>query len=317
MEPDDSLEVVYCNFCGTKHIIKDDIVNNTTINNNTQNIVKQYYGNVVADKDVDELISDAEMFESLGQFEKANEKYKKAIDDSPKSSRAWLGYAKSACSIPNFLEKNTAADITNAFTSAYRLSEDEGKSEVISQWMAGIQESKKAGLKYNVEYMTIFEMVDADQKDVVLIGWSDSVKSTIGGYSRLYDISIKTYGEEHTSEVLIPKWVEQIKAEIARGSSQFDPFCVEKTFEHLTYGEKERVIQALVRRKINGGDDALRTVCACDNDAVEILKSELKSSKNISEKKLLDDVVRLNKEYNKGGDKKADKKDGGKGFWRR
>jgi tetratricopeptide (TPR) repeat protein len=93
---DGSREFGYCSHCATKIIIQNDVINNTfnATYNTTQHITKNVYG--IDGADAEELLAKANKFFEVGQLEKANEFYKKAMDVEPDNWRAWLGDARTS-----------------------------------------------------------------------------------------------------------------------------------------------------------------------------------------------------------------------------
>ncbi len=87
VELDDTREFGFCTFCKTKILVKSD----TIVNEVTQNIIKHVYGH--EGKDVDELVADGNKLLEVGDYKKANAKFKNAISIDPKNWDAWLGYA--------------------------------------------------------------------------------------------------------------------------------------------------------------------------------------------------------------------------------
>ncbi|MDR2865828.1 MAG: hypothetical protein LBV13_00255 [Methanomassiliicoccaceae archaeon] len=142
MELDDSRDVAFCTFCGTKHVIKDEIVNIT------QNI---YHG--ASGEDITKLLTDAKTLVDLEQFEKAFIKYKKAVDTDPANPGAWLGYAITT----------RKGDQHKAFESAYRLASGGQKNTVFSSWLSAAASSPDLKAAYCT--------VDAVHKGMVIEKW--------------------------------------------------------------------------------------------------------------------------------------------------
>lgn len=84
---DDSHEIGTCEHCFSQFVIKSDQI----VQEITQNITKYVYG--IEGKDVEELLTDGYKLIDLGEDEKANVKFKRALDIDPDCWSAWLGYA--------------------------------------------------------------------------------------------------------------------------------------------------------------------------------------------------------------------------------
>jgi len=92
VELDKSGEFGICIYCRSKILIQKEQVVTTNV-----------YGH--EGKKVDELIADGNKLLELGDYKKANEKFKQAINIEPKSWHAWFGYA------------TTGGDMTGLLTS--------------------------------------------------------------------------------------------------------------------------------------------------------------------------------------------------------
>lgn len=112
---DDSHEFGFCIYCKAKILIKSD----TIINEITQNITKHVYGH--QGKDIDELVVDGNKLLELGDDEKANAKFKRAIDIEPKCWEAWLGYATTGGDRRGYLS------CVPAYRNAYNAATEEGQ----------------------------------------------------------------------------------------------------------------------------------------------------------------------------------------------
>lgn len=108
---DDSHEIGICESCFTQFaIVQDQIIQKITQN------IYEYRG-----KSVEELLNDAYQFENLGDFRKANAKYKQAIDIEPDCWYAWLGYASTGGDRTEYLS------IVPAYRKAYSLAANESQ----------------------------------------------------------------------------------------------------------------------------------------------------------------------------------------------
>ena len=76
---DNACEFGFCIYCGTKILIKNDVINN-------------YYE--FKGKSAEELVEDGNKLLKLGDEDKANGKFAEAIEVSPKNWEAWFGYAQ-------------------------------------------------------------------------------------------------------------------------------------------------------------------------------------------------------------------------------
>ena len=236
MELDDSRDTAFCGFCGTKHLIKEEVINNTTIHNTTQNIVKNFHGNVSADyKDADELVTDGQTLMKLGQLDKAYEKFKKAISDDPKNANAWLGYAESSGASP---DPDISKGSFTAFRTAYELSSAADRDAVLKIWMD----------KGHSRFEEIFTAVDEGHKESVLDRWTDDVEKANCGYEALYNRIRETHGDGRVNDVLIPRWTEQVRGKIAADSADVDVFQVGRVTSSLSAAEKESLIYMLLRK---------------------------------------------------------------------
>jgi len=265
MELEGSREVAFCSFCGTKHIIRDDIINNTVINNTTQNIIKHFHGARAADyKDTDELVVDGETLLNLGQIEKAYEKFKKAIDEDPKNVNAWLGYASaSARSSSPIINQATIP----AYGTAYKLAGGgdqkesifrslfesvENSSDCVSAYamVDGVHKDAilKKWLSCTNDYGGLFNYVTDNHKDAVLTKWTEDVENSLDGYIGLYAILCSVYGEESVKRTIVPKWVEQMRTKLNKIRPEYpNPSKTQLTFSYLNKKEKEKAIALLIK----------------------------------------------------------------------
>ena len=115
IELDDTQEFGFCRFCKEKMLIKSD----TIINDIKQSITKHVYG--YNGKDADELISDGQKLLSLGEEEKANTKFKQALNITPNSWEAWFGYASTGG------DKSGKLSFISAYRNAYNIATDESQ----------------------------------------------------------------------------------------------------------------------------------------------------------------------------------------------
>lgn len=84
---DSSHEFGTCEHCYAQFIVKEDQI----IQHITNNITKYVYG--IEGKDLEELLIDAYKLSDLRDDQKANIKFRKALDIDPDCWSAWLGYA--------------------------------------------------------------------------------------------------------------------------------------------------------------------------------------------------------------------------------
>ena len=90
---DDTREFGFCNHCGTKILIKQDIIHNTT-NYNTQHTTNQVINKTIIGKEQNEAedyIRNGNVFLSLGEDFSADKAFKEAIKLNPADYRGWLG----------------------------------------------------------------------------------------------------------------------------------------------------------------------------------------------------------------------------------
>ena len=87
-------EKVFCQYCGTQLVEEKPVNNYQTTNqyNTTQNIVKNIFGK--EEVSAADNIRNADVFVSLGEYDKAEKLYMKAIDEDPADWRAWFGMVK-------------------------------------------------------------------------------------------------------------------------------------------------------------------------------------------------------------------------------
>lgn len=96
---DDSHEIGTCEYCYAQFVIKEDKI----IQKITQHITKHVYG--YQGKDVEELLTDGYKFLELGDYTKANVKFRRAIDIEPDCWSAWFGYAGTGGDHSGYLAK--------------------------------------------------------------------------------------------------------------------------------------------------------------------------------------------------------------------
>jgi len=237
MDPDNSLKVCHCNFCGTKHIIKDEVVKNTIINNYVQSV-----------KNVNELVEDGETFLKLKQFNKANEKFKAAVDIDPKNSRAWLGYAQTS--------KKLSPESSLAYRAAYEFADEEEKEIIVPLWIENIRYS---------EFSNIYKLLGDDvKKEVVFRKWRESVMMADSGFLEVYNALCNYRGEDYAKKMVVPEWTEHVKSKISRGIkfkkpliieansdrslkdiAPYNHFQIERVFDFLDVNEKRYIISVL------------------------------------------------------------------------
>ena len=97
---DDTREFGFCIFCGTKILIKSDVINN-------------YYE--IKGKSAEELIADGNKLINIGDDEKANERFSEAIEVEPQNWEAWFGYAQTGG------ERGYYLSCVPAYATAYNL----------------------------------------------------------------------------------------------------------------------------------------------------------------------------------------------------
>jgi len=298
-EVDDSREVVFCSNCGTKHVIKDEIVNNTTINNTTQNITKQFYGTHATDyKDADELIADGEMFLEMNKTDNAREKFKKAIDLSPKNAKAWLGYAQTLNKYPD--------DMYEAFETAYKLITKEDKERLLFACM------KTDRLE------AMYQFLDETDKELMLDKWVERVEIANEGYSRLINFLFLmadienieafegTLEGTYLSKTLQPRWANLVKRRIKDGEREdYEEDLITFVVHELNFEEKEVVLRVLSRKD----GERLKDFCVFDQDASDIvIKNKLLSNADIKE-------IKERRKFLEKEDKKERKKQQKRRFW--
>lgn len=110
---DNTNEVGICESCYARVIIKEDKI----VQHITQNVTKHVYG--IEGKDVEELIQDGYRLIDLGDFAKANAKFRKAVNIDPGCWWAWLGYAATGGGRDSYLAE------VPAYRKAYALAEGE------------------------------------------------------------------------------------------------------------------------------------------------------------------------------------------------
>lgn len=110
---DDSHKIGTCEHCFSQFVIKEDQI----IQNITQNITKHVYG--YEGKDVEELLNDGYKLIKLGDADRANNKFKQAINIEPDCWGAWFGYASTGGDRKKYLS------FVPAYRRAYSLASDE------------------------------------------------------------------------------------------------------------------------------------------------------------------------------------------------
>jgi tetratricopeptide (TPR) repeat protein len=151
-------------FCGTKHVIKEEIVNNTTINN---------YG--PSAKNVNELVADGEALLNLKQAEKAHAKFKYAVDTAPTDFRAWFGYARALA-----LHRT---EPNQTFETAYKLANEEEKKILIDEWINDMERKNDDCLR--TSYELLGRVCGDDVKERTRMMWIEQVKRYIAERKKL------------------------------------------------------------------------------------------------------------------------------------
>jgi len=217
MELDDSLEVATCRFCGTKHVIVRGAKSTDC-------------------KDVNEYVKEGIAFIEMGQFDKAYEHFKKAVDADPNNSDAlgWYAIAMSRSSSP--MLKSGAS---SAFEKSYRLSNnEEARGVIISAW-----------LSHEVDFNRVYNAVDDTHKEVVIARMLEGVEKPFLGilltYIGVFKFLLDVRGEEYVKETIIPKWIEQLKSLLSAGKIYPDPLLVEVAYHNLNDEEKRKAISLL------------------------------------------------------------------------
>ncbi|MCL2540126.1 MAG: hypothetical protein FWE53_01675 [Firmicutes bacterium] len=151
---DDSKEIGFCNHCGTKMIIKDEITNNTynTTHNVTrstnvkQNITKVIHGNVYgaeADKTTEELMADGYRLLKTDRT-KGLEKFWQAVEADPDNYHTWLTYAR----VSDERDDKRCSPYYNStpvkeLKKAWELADGAGREEMREDIIAGIETCRK------------------------------------------------------------------------------------------------------------------------------------------------------------------------------
>lgn len=110
---DDSHEIGTCEHCFAQFVIKQDQI----VQKITQNITKYVYG--YEGKDVEELLTDGYKLLDIGDAQKANAKFRRAIDIEPDCWSAWLGYASTGG------ERSGYLSMIPAYRKAYSIAKEE------------------------------------------------------------------------------------------------------------------------------------------------------------------------------------------------
>lgn len=110
---DNSHEIGTCEHCFAQFVVNQDQI----VQKITQNITKHVYG--YEGKDVEELLTDGYKLIDLGDDQKANTKFKQAINIEPDCWSAWLGYASTGGDRSGYLS------IVPAYRKAYSIARDE------------------------------------------------------------------------------------------------------------------------------------------------------------------------------------------------
>jgi hypothetical protein len=177
MDLDDSREICFCSFCGTKHIIKDEIVNNTTINNYNQ-----------VGKGVDELIADGEALLELGQIRRSQDKFKEAANTAPRNFAAWFGYARAFAA--------GKGESETIFETAYKLASGPEKEMLIKEWIIDIGAKNEVSCRNSYEF--ICKVCGPDIKEKIRSILADEFRKNIAeGKKFTYDpTSVAGYDDD-------------------------------------------------------------------------------------------------------------------------
>ena len=84
-------DIYVCEHCGTRYEKKEDIIQNISTNNVTQNITKVYTGKNL---DVDELLSNGDVFLKLNEYEQAIKSFHRVTELEPSNPSGWFGLVK-------------------------------------------------------------------------------------------------------------------------------------------------------------------------------------------------------------------------------
>ena len=259
MDLDDTREVCFCQFCGTKHIIKDEVtnVNNTTINN---------YGQSA--KGADELIADGNIFLELGQLSDAGSKFAKAVNDAPGNFRAWLGHARVLTASRN--------ESYTQFETAYKFAKEQEKEIVINEWLSCIALKDEEGCRKT--YERLIKTYGESLKEKAYSIWTGEIKKDIAD------------GKEFTADYY---WFNR-----RIYYAPYSLLKIETVFDALDDAEKEYLLSGIKReadRMIANEDVSIKSWYAEDlsrGQIQKIKKEELKDD-NSSYKKYVNSIAEM------------------------
>jgi tetratricopeptide (TPR) repeat protein len=239
MDLDDSREVCFCSFCGTKHVIKDEIINNTVVNN---------YGQPA--KSAEELVADGEALLRLNQIEKAFIKFRNAIDAAPNNFRAWFGYART------LTLRKTESD--PAYETAYRLANEQEIEVLINEWIRDIGAKNDVHIRKSYDFLC--RICGDGVKDTVCEIWAGQIKKDIAERKKF------VYAFDNTSSFSSSDDDGAVQFRFSPSSSRsafssfpfggglptdigyhnsYGLFRIEQAFDLLDTGEKEYIISEM------------------------------------------------------------------------
>ena len=124
---DNNNQKYVCEHCGAEFILEETINNFETVNNynTTQNIVKYIYGK--ESMDVADIVRNGDVFLSLGEIDKAEKLYNKAINTNPADWRGWFGMVRIKTNNFSNLDDVTHKDY---LTKAKKVANEEQQIEI-------------------------------------------------------------------------------------------------------------------------------------------------------------------------------------------
>ena len=157
---DRSGEMGTCESCFAQFVVKQDQI----IQKITKNITKHVYG--YQGKDVEELLEDAYKLLNLGEYKKANAKFRRAIEVTPDSWDAWRGYAFTGG------DRSNPLSVVQAYQTLFGLSET--KEQQTTAFVEMLQEIPDSGLR--IAFMKAFHAAPEDRRS----GIFQSVSGVLG-----------------------------------------------------------------------------------------------------------------------------------------
>ncbi len=144
-------KTLVCEHCGAKFLLEDVVNKYQTVNqyNTTQNIVKNIYGHDTLE--TADMIRNADVFVTLGEFSKAENLYTQVINANPADWRGWFGFVR--IKTKNFTDLADTKHL-EYLEKARKVADNQQKTEIdniYSEYLQKIKEEKERQRKIEEE----------------------------------------------------------------------------------------------------------------------------------------------------------------------